>query len=127
MSLLSDACCALNDVHRMALLYDALAPHADVTVVAGIGALCLGSAARYLGKLAAGCGRLDEANRHFEQALKINQALESPVLVAHTQLDWAAALDAGPRAQRMIDEAAVTSEQLGLATLARRVARMRGK
>jgi len=94
--------------------------------VAGIGALCLGSAARYLGKLAAGCGYPDEANRHFEQALKVNQALESPVLVAHTQLDWAATLGAGTRAQRLIQEAAETAEQLGLAAIARRVARLRG-
>ncbi len=126
MSLLSDACSALNDVALMALLHDALAPHAEATVVAGIGALCLGSTSRYLGKLAAGCGRRDEANRHFERALQVNTALESPVLVAHTQLDWAAALGSGPRARRMLEEAGAISEQLGLATIARRVARLQG-
>jgi hypothetical protein len=126
MTLLSDACSELNDVPRMAALYQVLAPYAGATAVAGIGALCLGSAARYVGKLAAGSGRREEADRHFHRALKVNTALGSPVLVAHTQLDWAAALGRGGRAQRMIEEAAATADQLGLAMIARRASRLRG-
>jgi hypothetical protein len=126
MTLLCDACTALSDVPRMAALYGELAPYANSVVVAGIGALCLGSVSRYLGKLAAGCGRLSDANRHFGHALDANLSLGSPVLVAHTQLDWAAALETGPRAQRMIEEASATAEELGLAAIARRAARLRG-
>jgi hypothetical protein len=125
MTLLCDACVALNDLPRITPLYEALLPYADVNVVAGIGALCLGSAARYLGKLAAALGYAVNAEDHFSRALEANAALRSPVLVAHTQLDWAAALGTGARAERMIDEAAASAEQLGLATVARRVARLR--
>jgi hypothetical protein len=125
VTLLCDACVALSDTALMARLYEVLAPYAAVNVVAGIGTLCLGSAARYLGKLAAGLGR-PEADRLFEQALATNRGLGSPVLVAHTQLDWASALARGSRAQRLIEEAAATAEELGLAALARRAAVLRG-
>jgi tetratricopeptide (TPR) repeat protein len=125
MTLLCDACVALNDVSRLAPLYDALLPYADVNVVAGIGATCLGSAARYLGKLAAARGRLSEAEAHFARALEANLALRSPVLVAHTQLDWAAALGPGSQAEQMIGEAETSAGALGLAAVARRAARLR--
>jgi hypothetical protein len=107
-------------------LYDQLQPYAEVNAVAGIGTLCFGSTARYLGKLAGAMGRAADAESHFARALEANRALRSPVLVAHTQLDWAAALGPGKRARVLIDEAADTAEQLGLARIARRVAELRG-
>jgi hypothetical protein len=125
MTLLCDACVAVGDLPRLAPLYEALLPYEDVNVVAGIGALCLGSAARYLGKLAAADGHLEDAEVHFARALEANSALGSPVLVAHTRLDWASALEPGTRAERMIEEAALSAEKLGLATVARRVTRLR--
>ena len=42
-------------------LYELLAPYRDGNVVIGLAAACLGSAARYLGRLAATIGRADEA------------------------------------------------------------------
>jgi hypothetical protein len=125
MTLLCDGCAMLGEQARIAQLHDELLPYAELNVVAGIGALCLGSAARYVGKLAAVMGRRAEAELHFQRALTANQALGAPVLVAHTLLDWAAALNGGSRAQRMIDDAAATAEQLGLATIARRASRLR--
>jgi tetratricopeptide (TPR) repeat protein len=125
MTLLCDACTALNARAHMAELYEALLPHGDVNAVAGLGTMCFGSVARYLGKLAAALGRSSAAERHFERALEANRALGSPVLVAHTQLDWAAALGAGTRAERMIGEAARTAEELGLTAIARRASRLR--
>lgn len=125
MTLLCDTCVALGDVPRIGPLYEALLPYADVNVVAGIGALCLGSAARYLGKLAALRGQLAEAEAHFTQALTANAALGSPVMVAHTQLDWAAALGTGLRAERLIDEAAASAAELGLTAVTRRAERLR--
>ena len=127
VTLLADACVALGDRPRISELYDELAPYAGVNVVAGIGAVCLGAASRYLGKLASAMGRGAEAARHFEQALEANAALDSPVLVAHTQLDWAQAIGGGARAARMIDEAAAVAEELGLTMVARRAARLRGR
>ncbi|MBV8432573.1 MAG: hypothetical protein JO244_15520, partial [Solirubrobacterales bacterium] len=126
MTLLCDAAVALREERSLPELYEALLPHAEVNVVAGIGTLCLGSAARYLGKLAAAMGRDAIAEDHFQRALEANLALGSPVLVAHTQLDWAAAVGGGPRADRMINEAAARAEELGLGAIARRAARLRG-
>ncbi len=127
ITLLCDVAVALEDANRAALLYEALRPYSGVIVVAGIGVVCLGSAARYLGKLAATMGREREAARHFQQALKENGGLQAPVLLARTQLDYAAALGGSPRAQRMIDESAATASELGVGGLARLVAELRDR
>jgi DNA-binding SARP family transcriptional activator/tetratricopeptide (TPR) repeat protein len=126
MTLLCDAVTALDAQSHMPDLYEVLLPHGGVNAVAGIGTLCFGSVARYLGKLAGALGRAAEAEAHFERALAANHALRSPVLVAHTQLDWAAALGAGSRRERLIAEASRTADQLGLAAIARRASRLRG-
>ena len=47
------------------------------------------------------------------------------MLVAHTQLDYAAALGSGMCARRLIDEASRTATELGLAAVARRMAASR--
>ncbi len=126
MTLLCDACTALRAEAHLDQLYRTLLPYADVIGVAGIGTVCFGSVSRYLGKLAAAMGRTDEAEGHFKRALAANRALQSPVLVAHTQLDWADALGAGARASRLIEEAARTADELGLGAIARRASRLRG-
>ena len=124
VTLLCDLCAALGDGRRAALLYELLLPYAGVNVVAGIAVVCLGSAARYLGKLAATTGREREAVGHFERALEQNARLQAPVLLAHTQLDFAAALGGGGRASRLIDEAAATAVSLGLPWAALRARRL---
>jgi tetratricopeptide (TPR) repeat protein len=124
VTLLCELCRALEDPARAALLYEALRPYAGVNVVAGIAVLCLGSAARFLGQLASTMGRQSDAIRHFELALEENARLQAPVLLAHTQLDYAAALGGGDRAARMIDEAARTAAKLGLPAVARRAQRL---
>ncbi len=125
ITLLCDLCAALGDGRRAALLYDVLLPYAGLNVVAGIAVICLGSAARYLGKLAAAIGREGEAIEHFERALEENGRLKAPVLLAHTQLDFAAALDGGGRASRLIEEAAATAASLSLPWVAERARRLR--
>jgi tetratricopeptide (TPR) repeat protein len=124
MSLLSDVTVGLGDEPRAAMLYEALRSCAGATVVAGIGAVCLGSAARTVGKLAAMLGRRREAAEHFEHALEVNRRLRAPAMVAHTKLDYAVALG-GAQAEALVDEAAETAEQLELGWVAQRVARLR--
>jgi hypothetical protein len=124
MTLLCDLCVPLGDARRAAALYEAILPYAGVNVVAGIGVLCLGSATRYLGKLAATIGR--DAAEHFEQALEENARLKSPVLVAQTQLDYAVALGPGMRSSRLIAEATDTAAELDLPSLALRAKRLGG-
>jgi tetratricopeptide (TPR) repeat protein len=125
VTLLCDLCATLGDARRAGLLYEALEPYAGVNAVAGIAVLCFGSAARFLGKLAATIGREREAAAHFEQALEENERLKSPVLLAHTQLDFATALRRRVRASELVDEAAATAESLGLPWVALRARRLR--
>jgi tetratricopeptide (TPR) repeat protein len=124
MTLLCEVCAAVGDVARAPALYEAMVPYEAVNVVAGLGVACLGPVARVLGKLAATMGQSREAARHFERALEISARLASPVLLAHTQLDYASALGRGSRAAGLIAEAAETAEQLGLTAIARQAAQL---
>jgi DNA-binding SARP family transcriptional activator/tetratricopeptide (TPR) repeat protein len=125
MSLLSDLCAALGDRERSAMAFELLLPFAEVNAVAGIAVACLGSVARQLGKLAAVIGRQRDAASNFQRALEVHNRMNAPVLLAHTQLDYAEALGRGPRAGRMINEAAHTASELDLPAVARRVERLR--
>jgi hypothetical protein len=125
MAMLSDLSVGLGDVDRGALLYEELLPFADSNVVVGMAVACLGSVSRFLGKLAWLCGRGEDAARHFEQALVGNRELNSPVLVAHTELDYAVALGPGARASELVGSAARIGAVSELPAVARRVAELR--
>ena len=123
ITLLADLSAGLGDAPRAEILYDLLVPYRDVNVVIGLGAVCLGSAARFLGRLAGAMGRRDEAVEHFERALAGNEALGAPVYLAHTQLEFAELLGAAnPQAQRLIARAAEVGDRLELPAVARRAA-----
>jgi DNA-binding SARP family transcriptional activator len=124
MTLLADTCTDLGDARRAALLYELLAPHRSGNVVIGLAAACLGSAARYLGRLAATMGDRDQALEHLDAALKAHAALQAPVHLAHTQLDYARTLGPGPQADRLIESAADTAQRMGLRSLAARAAKL---
>ncbi len=127
MTLLSDVCADLGDGPRAQLLYTKLEPYAGVNVVIGLAAVCLGSAESFLGKLAATMGQASAARGHFERALMANAALKAPVCMARTQLDYARALGREARATELIEAAARTAADLGLAAVARRAAEPRGR
>jgi tetratricopeptide (TPR) repeat protein len=125
ITLLADSCTELGDAERAARLYALLLPYRDSNVVIGIGAACLGSAARYLGRLATTIGERTAAVEHLRRALARNAARKAPVHVAHTQLDYASALGPGREARELIEAAAQTAEELDLAKVARRAAELR--
>jgi hypothetical protein len=120
-------CAELGDGPRAELLYPKLEPYAGVNVVIGLAAVCLGSAEGFLGRLAATMGRRKVASGHFERALTANAALKAPVCMARTQLDYARVLGRGRRASELIEAAAATAAELGLAALARRAADLGGR
>jgi tetratricopeptide (TPR) repeat protein len=120
ITLLSEICSGLGDPDTAALLYDLLMPFAGLNVVIGLATVCLGSAARFLGKLALTIGRPHDAAEHFEQALAANAQLRAPLWLAHTQLDYGQALGRRARGGQLIDEAAEAAARLGLPALARR-------
>ena len=65
-------------------------------------------------------GALDEAVRHFENALAMNERMGARPWLAHTQHDYARMLDARGdpgdriRAQELLAEAIVTYRELGM-------------
>ncbi len=124
MTLLADCCAELKDETRATQLYELLLPYRDVNVVIGLAAVCMGSAARYLGRLAVAMGRKPEAAEHFERALVANAALKAPVFLAHTQIDFAGALGRGPRANKLTEAAARTAKSLALPRVSRRLAQL---
>jgi DNA-binding SARP family transcriptional activator/tetratricopeptide (TPR) repeat protein len=127
MSLLCDLCADLGDSQRAALLHSLLEPYAEFNVVVGIAAVCLGPAARLLGRLAHLIGRRREAAALFERALEFGQRLRAPVWLAHTQLDYAAALEVGIQRSRLLQDAERTAEWLGLPKVAARAALLRSQ
>jgi DNA-binding SARP family transcriptional activator len=126
ITLLADTCADLEDSARAAQLYELLLPYRDVNVVIGLAAVCLGSAARYLGRLAIVMGRKQEAIDHFERALVANAALKAPVYLAHTQVDFARVLGSGRRARELLDEARRTTSILTLPKVLWRLEQQQG-
>ena len=95
VTLVSEVSAGLGDAPTAARLYELLTPFAQLNVVIGLAALCLGSTARYLGKLAAVLGERGAAAEHFDHALDANARLRAPLWLAHTQLDYGSTLGGG--------------------------------
>lgn len=120
---LCEAVVFLDDVPRAALLYKLLLPYAERCVVI-VALPCLGSASRPLGMLATTLSRYEEAARHFQQALKTNAQIRSPLWIAHTEHDYARMLllrnHAGDRdkALELLKETLAAADKLGLNALA---------
>ncbi|HEY2217214.1 MAG TPA: hypothetical protein VGH21_06940, partial [Solirubrobacteraceae bacterium] len=119
---LSEVAASLSDVRRAQLLYALLLPYDDRCVLAGA-VLCQGPAARPLGLLAATQSRFEDAERHFEQALKMNAQIRSRLGTAQTQCDYAQMLllrshrHDNDKALDLLTAALATAEQLGLQAL----------
>lgn len=129
---LAEVATFLNDAPRAAQLYEILRPYEDRCIVIGFGVACLGACARPLGQLAATIGRWDDAARHFETALEVNQRLGALPALARTQLAYAAMLRraqastdaAQTRAATLLTEAAGTAARLGMKRLEQRIAEL---
>jgi tetratricopeptide (TPR) repeat protein len=114
MTVLADAAAELEHRPAAATLYELLAPSAEAVVVIGLGSVCQGAAARYLGRLALTLGRRDEALAHLRRALSADTALRAPVALAYTQLHYAQALGDGPEARALIAAATAGAAERGL-------------
>ena len=75
LCLLAEAAVFLDDVPRARLLYDHLLPYDGLNVIAGRAAASYGPVARVLGLLAVTAGRLDDAERHFTEALAMSERM----------------------------------------------------
>jgi DNA-binding winged helix-turn-helix (wHTH) protein/tetratricopeptide (TPR) repeat protein len=130
MTVAAESCAITRDLESAPRIYAALAPDAERGVVGGT-LLAHGSVARPLGSLAALLGHPDEAEHLMSKALAHARRLRSPVLVAITQIDHAAALlerasaEDLPRADTLLRSASATAESLAAEGLLERVRGLR--
>jgi len=117
---LSYVCAYLGDRTRAATLYEMLLPYAGRQLVIGSTPVAYGAFSRYLGKLATTISLWDEATKHFEDALRMDEKMGAMPFVAHTLQEYGAMLltrsEPGDRerAVRIFDRALSIAEQLGL-------------
>jgi DNA-binding SARP family transcriptional activator len=123
MTLLAEVCGRLGDAARAAELYEPLVPYAGRNVIVGRAATCNGSASRHLGILAGTIGEWERAERHFEDALAMHEAMGARPFVARTQVSWAEmelARGDVSRARDRLAEAIVLADALGMSALGTR-------
>ena len=117
--LLAEACAALGDARHAPRIYQALEPYGEYNVMAHP-EFSLGSAARYLGLVAATMSHWKQAESHFERALAMNAEMGTRPWLAHCQHDYAAMLlardEPGDREQAsgLVRDALATYRQLGM-------------
>jgi len=88
LSFVAEACVAVEDVQRAAVVRAAFLPYSGLTVVMP-GVTCLGPVDRYLGRLAAVLGEFEEATACFDRATELARAMASPLFEAHALADRA--------------------------------------
>jgi tetratricopeptide (TPR) repeat protein len=126
LALAAEACSQLRDVRAAATLYEKLLPFAGRHAVAHAEG-SMGAVDRYLGLLADVLGRVDEAARHFGDAVVLNTRLESSPWTGHTQADWADAIlrsgqqGAAERAVPLLDAARAVADRHGMIGLRSKV------
>jgi tetratricopeptide (TPR) repeat protein len=127
----SEAVAIIGDTVRAAPIYERFQRYAGQVVAAGAVANCPGSVDRYLGQLAATRCQWDVAQRHYLVALRVDEGLRSPPLLARTRYWYGRMLvergrsdDAG-EARDLLDASRDVAERLGMAALARQAAEVR--
>jgi tetratricopeptide (TPR) repeat protein len=126
ITLAAEACALLGDTASAGRLYGQLLPFAGGHAF-GQGDASLGAIDRYLGLLARPMGRLDDAVRHLQAAIELNERMGARPWTAHSQHDLAEVLrqrgGAGDRARAAeLDQSALaTARQLGMTALAGRI------
>ena len=116
MTLLADVCAALGDVPRAGRLYELLLPYRELHAVV-LPEISFGAVARALGKLAATAGRFEQATRHFEAAIQLNEQSGARPWTAHARHDYArmlAACGERQKAHQQLAQALATYRELGM-------------
>ena len=119
MSLLAETSARLHDTATASALYTALLPYAAFNA-ADVPEAARGSVARHLGILATTTRRWEDAERHFEAALTMNERLRARPWLARTQNEYARMLlmrnERGrhQRAQELLNAARATYRAIGM-------------
>ena len=127
LAYLAEVCAFLGDEARAEVLYELLEPYRDMTIIAGVMTVCLGSAGRYLGLLATALAAWERAEEHFEAALQVNGSMGALPWLAHTQWDYARMLRRRgrvadlERSEVLLSEAWTTANRLDMVALKTRL------
>jgi DNA-binding SARP family transcriptional activator/tetratricopeptide (TPR) repeat protein len=117
--LLAETCVLVEEAEHAARLHELLLPYASLNAIA-VPQLALGSTSRPLGMLATLLGRFEDAERHFEEASRMNERMGARPWLAHTHEDYARLLrrrDAGgdrERAEELQSQADAAYRELGV-------------
>jgi tetratricopeptide (TPR) repeat protein len=128
---LAEAAAALGERDAAASLYDELLPHAHLTM-GGIPDINIGATSRLLGRLAHTVGRLDDAERHFIDAIASNDRMGARPWAAWARHAYARLLveRGGPgdleHASALFAEARQVAAELGMVALERSIAAAMG-
>ena len=129
---LAEICAELGDAEHARQIYDVLFPVA-IQCVPSNSAYNGGCVSYYLGLLATTMERCDDAEKHFDVALKLNDQWGYRLHVTNTQCAWADMLirrgrDADrQRAADLLAQAHATATELGLVRLERLATDLRGQ
>ncbi len=124
---LAEASALVPNAPSAATLYALLSPYRHRVIVAGLGVLCAGSVAHFLGMLATRLGHFDAAAEHLGTALRVHAAIGSPPWTAYSQCEYARLAltrresDDLERGERAHAEAFDVAQRLGMKRLQRRL------
>jgi tetratricopeptide (TPR) repeat protein len=111
--LLSETAITLRDARAAAVLYELLVVYAD-RVATSIPEISIGSVSHYLGRLATMLERWEDAERHFDAALELNERIGALPWLARTRRDYAELLVArgAPHERERADDLRRSSREL---------------
>jgi DNA-binding CsgD family transcriptional regulator len=127
MVYLAEVCAAVCDAERAEQLYPMLAPWKGYNVVAASATVCLGPTDHYLGMLSTVMRRWQDAERHLEAAIAMNQRQGAVPWLAHSQYRYLCMLLERnhpcdlPRARTLWEATRRLAEDLGMVTLTQRL------
>jgi tetratricopeptide (TPR) repeat protein len=116
LCLLAQLATHFEDRARAQTIYDYLLPHAHQNASL-TGEIAIGSVSRYLGLLAMLIERWDDSERHFEEALEMNERMNARAWLAHTQEDYGRMLlerGGADHGSKLIAAAFATYDELGM-------------
>ncbi|HKY77242.1 MAG TPA: tetratricopeptide repeat protein, partial [Acidimicrobiia bacterium] len=120
----AEAAVRLGDSESALVLSDLMAPYSDLIVT--LHSWNWNCVTHYLGLLATGLGRYEEADAHFQATVERQLRLGTPAWLAHTRLEWARMLLARrapgdeEQARGLLSQALAAARDLGLANVERR-------
>jgi DNA-binding SARP family transcriptional activator/tetratricopeptide (TPR) repeat protein len=131
LAALAEVSTRLGETQHTQDLSTALTPYTGQLIVVGWGTVCLGAADRYLAMLAAAGDRPAEAEWLFESALTLEQSIGAEPLATRTRVAHARALQTSGietdarRPRELLDAAAHTAHQLGMAGVLQEIETLR--